>query len=114
MDLIQAKSLLNLCTRMENKDHVFGDREITWLDVKGIEVATGYIGSLSSDVMLFGGKGMFYGDEAHELSSCGEHVISEHGQSTYVDGVIVGELALEAVYRGFNRSSLNQQNGFNS
>ena len=50
----QAKKLLNVCVRLELKDHAFGDMEVTWVAVnnEGLvthEVATGYFAGRKTD-----------------------------------------------------------------
>ena len=69
MSFAEAKNLLGLCKRLENRDHYFSDREVFW--VRGdVEVAEGYFGGGDASVYIheeFGGRS-FHGQEALDLS----------------------------------------------
>lgn len=73
MTFKQAKVILNGCTRVELRDHAFGDKEISWYDVAGRLIADGYAGSSSNtfcfDVQI--GSTQFTQDETRELFQCG-------------------------------------------
>lgn len=68
-----AKKFLNLCHRLELRDHAFGDREITWT-LLDVEVAGGYFGGGSREVWIDQehGGGSWTGQEASELVVCGK------------------------------------------
>lgn len=79
MELEEAKALLNICDRWENRDHYFGDREVGWT-FGGEEVASGYFGGGHKGVSIYkyqegAAKELladFDGAEAYELVSCGQ------------------------------------------
>ena len=75
MTFAEAKNLLGLCKRYENRDHYFSDREVYWTRA-GREVAEGYFGGGSADVYIheeYNGRA-FHGQEALELSKVGKEV----------------------------------------
>lgn len=49
MDFETAKKLLSECTRLESRDHYFGDREVYW-EKDGQEIASGYFSREGRDV----------------------------------------------------------------
>lgn len=70
--LSEAQDLLSQCNRVELRDHYFGDKELTWYDSEGQEVATGYCGHDFEVVIDYEDK--YYlskGDEAYRLSKLG-------------------------------------------
>lgn len=72
MTLEQAKEILNSCFRFELRDHYFGDREITWKDSKGVEVAYGYFGNDQTVNLVAAPDVYFRGPAAYQLVKCGK------------------------------------------
>ena len=73
MTLEKAKALLSNSFRSELRDHFFGDREITWSDEHGEDVATGYAGGNTAEVHIGGsGEGLFVDAEARSLMGLGK------------------------------------------
>lgn len=119
MNLDEAKTLLNLCTRDELRDHAFGDREVSWTrkdkNGKTLLVADGYFGGSGvgvGGVSILGPEdengqmttiASFDGKEATELAKCGADVHIERndstGPDTYADGKCMPGLTLEGVLK---------------
>ena len=105
MTLDEAKALLNGLSREELQDYAFGDAEVYWIDVEGIEMATGYFGA--SEDSVGGGEGIeaweFKGADARTLRSCGKRGRVERNDETgppdYHEGECLPGLTLEGVKR---------------
>lgn len=102
MTLEEAKELLDKCDRGEQRDHAFGDTEITWW-LDGKEVAGGYFGGGSANVWIdhqeF--RAAFKGEVAQQLRKCGAKTVIERNDETgpdeYQEGVTMPGLTLEGV-----------------
>lgn len=87
LSLQDAIKLLGRCTRYENRDHYFGDREVFWRDIDGEEVADGYFGGGSADVFIheeYGG-GSFKGSNAKALVTVGKNTVFGRNDETGPD-----------------------------
>ncbi len=70
-DLIEAKVVLDDCTRKELVDGTKGEVELHWYNREGDKVAVGYFGDgVYAGVDFFDGS-MFCGSESSELRNCG-------------------------------------------
>jgi len=86
MTFEQAKNLLGMCRRLENRDHYFSDREVYWKRGES-EVAEGYFGGGEASVYIleeFGGRA-FSGQEALDLSKCGASAVIGRNDETGPD-----------------------------
>jgi hypothetical protein len=99
MKVEEAAALLNACTRIELRDHAFGDTEVVWRK-DGVDIAAGYFSGVSSDVTFYGKDGDFTGPNARELRKCGNLIVGrndETGPDEYQEGVVMPGLTLEGV-----------------
>jgi len=89
MDLSDARQRLDGAIRYELRDHVFGDREVTWVKDKCV-LAEGYFGSGRPHVHIQGGREcVFYGEDARSLLDCGTLEVErndETGPDEFVEG----------------------------
>lgn len=89
MDYDKAMTLLSQCTRDELRDHAFNDREITWHNGFGHEVATGYVGRGQATVSMTGFDIKFGESDARPMINLGTlrnvERNDENGPDTYTD-----------------------------
>lgn len=101
MEVNEAKSILDGCTRHELRDHAFGDMEVTWMKGETV-IADGYFGSSMASVTIGDDPtASFSNDDAHALKSAGTlgevGRNDETGPSEYVEGQTMPGLTLEGV-----------------
>jgi hypothetical protein len=100
----QAEEILNSATRLELRDHAFGDAEVTWMR-DDVEVAGGYFGS-TAQVWLspsLAANVVFNDADAYRLRKCGHDEVIDRNDSTgpdiYAEGTTMPGLTLEGVRR---------------
>lgn len=91
MTIEEAETLLNTATRLELRDHAFGDIELTWvIDVPanqegGKVLAWGYLGITNYvDIVDKDGAPVvkFYDEDAHRLRKAGAKVIVQRNDGS--------------------------------
>lgn len=97
MTIDEIKAALEGSTRIELRDHAFGDTEVMWMK-GGEQVGYGYYSGETAECTI--GDTVLFGDEAKAVRSFGTLQIErndETGPDEYVEGVVGSRLTMEAV-----------------